>query len=86
MKEQTRSRELAYIENAHEEIYPGEAEKRKERRHAQASREREGERRRREGVPWNYLLIDRHKKIPYGMECVPGERSCRSYQRSLTQP
>lgn len=66
MEVQTRSRDVANVEDDHDELYPTEAEKRKERRHAQASREREGERRRREGLPRNYLLIDSHTKIPYG--------------------
>lgn len=42
------------------DTYPTEAEKRRERRHAQAAREREGERHRRAGLPRNYLLIDEH--------------------------
>ena len=40
--------------------YPTETDKRRERRHAQAAREREGERRRKAGLPRNYLLIDEH--------------------------
>ena len=43
-----------------------EAEKRQERRRAKVAREREGERRRREGLPRNYLLVDEHTKKPYG--------------------
>lgn len=44
MEVQTRSRDVANVEDDHDELYPTEAEKRKERRHVQASREREGER------------------------------------------
>ena len=43
-----------------------EAEKRKERRHAKKAREREGDRRRREGKSRNYLLVDEYTKKPYG--------------------
>ena len=54
------------------ELVPGylygetEAEKRKERRHAKKAREREGDRRRQEGKPRNYLLVDEYTKKPYG--------------------
>ena len=54
------------------ELVPGylysetEAEKRKERRHAKKAKEREGDRRRREGKPRNYLLVDEYTKKPYG--------------------
>ena len=47
-------------------MYPTETEKRRERRHAQASREREGVRRSREGLPRNYLLVDEYSRGPYG--------------------
>jgi hypothetical protein len=42
------------------------AENRKERRHAKKAREREGDRRRREGKPRNYLLVDQYTGKPYG--------------------
>lgn len=44
-----------------------EAQKRTERRHAKATREREGQRRRREGLRRNYLLVDEYTKRPYGV-------------------
>lgn len=44
-----------------------EAQKRRERRHAKAAREREGHRRRKEGLPRNYLLVDEYTKRPYGV-------------------
>lgn len=43
-----------------------EAEKRKERRIAKKAREREGDRRRKEGKPRNYLLVDQFIGKPYG--------------------
>jgi hypothetical protein len=43
------------------------AEKRKERRHAKKAKEREGDRRRREGKPRNYLLVDEYTKKPYSV-------------------
>ena len=42
------------------------AENRKERRYAKKAREREGDRRRREGKPRNYLLVDQYTGKPYG--------------------
>lgn len=47
-------------------MYQTETEKRKERRRAQAAREREGDRRSREGLPRNYMLIDEISGLPYG--------------------
>ena len=44
-----------------------EAQKRKERRRVKWAREREGDRRRREGLPRNYLLVDEYTKKPYGI-------------------
>jgi len=44
-----------------------EAQKRKERRAVKWAREREGERRRREGLPRNYLLVDEYTRKPYGI-------------------
>ena len=46
--------------------YPTETEKRRERRHAQAAWEREGDRRRKAGLPRNYLLVDENNGHPYG--------------------
>ena len=60
------SEEPADIETNVHDLYPTETEKRRERRHAQASREREGVSRSREGLPRNYLLVDKHSREPYG--------------------
>ena len=65
-EELQRSEEPADIESNEHDLYPTETKKRRERRHAQASREREGVRRSREGLPRNYLLVDEHSKEPYG--------------------
>ncbi|KAG0594908.1 hypothetical protein M758_UG121200 [Ceratodon purpureus] len=43
-----------------------EAEKRKDRRYAKKAREREGDRRRWEGKPRNYLLVNQYTGKPYG--------------------
>ena len=43
-----------------------EAEKRKERRMVKKEKEREGDRRRKEGKPRNYLLVDQISGKPYG--------------------
>ena len=54
-------------ENVHEDLHgETEAEKRKERRIAKKVREREGDRRRKEGKPRNYLLVDQFSGKPYG--------------------
>ena len=44
-----------------------EAQKRKERRHEKLVRDREGDRRRREGLPRNYLKVDQFTGKPYGV-------------------
>lgn len=60
------SEEPTYIEINVHDLYPTETEKRRERRHTQASREREGVRHSREGLPRNYLLVDEHRRELYG--------------------
>ena len=52
---------------AEDVYYESEAQKRKERRRAKVAREREGDRRRQEGLPRNYLLVDEYTKKPYGV-------------------
>ena len=47
-------------------MYQTETEKRRERRHDLAARRREGDRRRAEGLPRNYLLVDKYSNEPYG--------------------
>lgn len=46
--------------------YPTETEKRRERRHELSARRREGDRRRAQGLPRNYLLVDEYTGAPYG--------------------
>lgn len=48
-------------------LYPSKAEKRKERRQEKALLEKQGEKRRKEGRPRNFLLVDEITKKPYSV-------------------
>ena len=51
----------------HGGVYEPESNKRRERRHAQGVREREGQRRQKEGKRRNFLSVDEHTMKPYGV-------------------
>ena len=51
----------------HGSVYKTESDKRRERRHAQAAREREGQRRQKERKRCNFLSVDEHTMKPYGV-------------------
>ena len=48
-------------------LYQTQAERKKERRQERAWLEKEGERRRKDGLPRNFLLVDEETKKPYGV-------------------
>lgn len=63
-----------------------EAERRQERRRAKAAREREGDRRHKEGLPRNYLLDDDYKKKPYGPGVNDWRKEVMLLSRKLDPP
>lgn len=83
IEEHRTSREVAYVETAREDVYKTETEKRKERRHAQVAREREGDRRHREGLPRNYMLIDKISGLPYGQGVTAWRKELHLLMRKL---
>jgi hypothetical protein len=83
IEEHKTPREVAYVETAREDIYKTESEKRRERRHAQVAREREGDRRRREGLPRNYMLVDKISGLPYGQGVSAWRKELHLLSRKL---
>ena len=77
------SKEVAYVETAQEDVYKTETEKRRERRHAHVAREKEGDGRRREGLPRNYMLIDKISGLPYGQGVTAWRKELHLLTRKL---
>lgn len=64
-------------------IYRTDAERRKERRQERALLDKEGDRRRQEGLPRNYLQVDERTNKPYNVEVGDWRKELMLLSRDL---